>query len=88
MSNHDYRAVCAELIDAIDSGISTDRMHLSPVMLRARALLAGYQAHLVKPYQIGQLVLIVDELLGARRASEVLAAAGPAGRHPAGSPAD
>ena len=47
---------------------------------RARALLAGYQAHLVKPYQIGQLVLIVDELLGARRASEVLAAAGPAGR--------
>ena len=36
----DYRAVCAELIDAIDSGISTDRMHLSPVMLRARALLA------------------------------------------------
>ena len=40
MSNHDYRAVCAELIDAIDSGISTDRMHLSPAMLRARALLA------------------------------------------------
>jgi hypothetical protein len=36
----DFRALCAELVDAIDSGISTDRMHLSPVMLRARAALA------------------------------------------------
>jgi hypothetical protein len=36
----DYRALCAELVDAIDSGISTDRMHLSPLMLRARAALA------------------------------------------------
>ena len=35
----DYRALCAALVDAIDSGISTDRMHLSPVMLRARTLL-------------------------------------------------
>jgi hypothetical protein len=40
MSNPDFRALCAELVDAIDSGISTDRMHLSPVMLRARASLA------------------------------------------------
>jgi signal transduction histidine kinase/ActR/RegA family two-component response regulator len=30
---------------------------------RARALLAGYQAHLVKPYQVGQLVEIIGELL-------------------------
>ena len=36
----DFRALCAELVDAIDSGISTDRMHLSPLMLRARAALA------------------------------------------------
>jgi hypothetical protein len=35
----DFRALCAELVDAIDSGISTDRMHLSPVMLRTRAAL-------------------------------------------------
>ena len=34
-----YRAMCAELVDAIDSGISTARMHLSPAMLRTRALL-------------------------------------------------
>jgi len=47
---------------------------------RTRALLAGYQAHLVKPYQIGQLVLIVDDLLGPRLASEVRAAPGQAGR--------
>jgi hypothetical protein len=36
----DFRALCAELVDAIDSGISTDRMHLSPLMLRTRAALA------------------------------------------------
>ena len=40
MPDPDFRALCAELVDAIDSGISTDRMHLSPVMLRARAALA------------------------------------------------
>ena len=40
MTDPDYRALCAELVNAIDSGISTDRMHLSPVMLRARAALA------------------------------------------------
>lgn len=46
---------------------------------RARALLAGYQAHLVKPYQIGQLVHIVNDLLSARIATDVPAAAGQAG---------
>jgi len=29
---------------------------------KARALLAGYQAHLVKPYQVGQLVTILRDL--------------------------
>ena len=43
----DYRALCAELVDAIDSGISTDRMHLSPVMLRARAALAQPESAVV-----------------------------------------
>jgi PAS domain S-box-containing protein len=32
---------------------------------RARALLAGYQAHIVKPYQAGQLVTIINELVDA-----------------------
>jgi hypothetical protein len=36
----DYKQLCAELVDAIDSGIPTDRMHLSPLMLRTRAALA------------------------------------------------
>jgi len=36
----DYKQLCAELVDAIDSGISTDRMHSSPLVLRARAALA------------------------------------------------
>ena len=30
---------------------------------RARALLAGYQAHIVKPYQAGQLVTLINELV-------------------------
>lgn len=36
----DYKQLCAELIDAIDSGIPTQRMHLSPVMIHARSALA------------------------------------------------
>jgi hypothetical protein len=36
----DYKRLCAELVDAIDSGIPTDRMHLSPLMLRVRDALA------------------------------------------------
>jgi len=36
----DYKQLCAELVDAIDSGIPTDRMHLSPLMLRVRDALA------------------------------------------------
>jgi CheY-like chemotaxis protein len=42
---------------------------------RARALLAGYQAHLVKPYQVGQLVEIIGDLLVRQKA-----AGGTAGR--------
>ena len=30
---------------------------------RARALLAGYQAHIVKPYQVGQLVAMINGLV-------------------------
>jgi CheY-like chemotaxis protein len=34
---------------------------------RARALQSGFQAHLAKPYQIGQLVAILHELRAAQR---------------------
>jgi len=37
---------------------------------RTRALLAGYQAHIVKPYQVGQLVAMVNELLNAPREAD------------------
>ncbi len=36
----DYNQLCADLFAAIDSGISTVRMHLSPLMLRVRSALA------------------------------------------------
>jgi CheY-like chemotaxis protein len=31
---------------------------------RKRALLAGYQAHLAKPFDLGELVLVVAGLVG------------------------
>jgi CheY-like chemotaxis protein len=31
---------------------------------RKRALLAGYQAHLAKPFDVGELVLLVADLVG------------------------
>jgi len=37
---------------------------------RTRALLAGYQAHIAKPYQVGQLVAMVNELLNAPREAD------------------
>jgi len=45
----DYKQLCAELVDAIDSGIPTDRMHLSPLMLRARAALAEPEPSINRP---------------------------------------
>ena len=35
-----YRALCAELVDALDSGIPAGRIRMSPLADRARALLA------------------------------------------------
>ena len=35
-----YRAMCAELVDALDSGIPAGRIRMSPLADRARALLA------------------------------------------------
>jgi hypothetical protein len=40
MTNPDYRAMCAELIDALDSGIPAGRIRMSLLADRARALLA------------------------------------------------
>jgi hypothetical protein len=36
----DFRALCAELIDALDSGIPAARIRSSPLAIRARAALA------------------------------------------------
>ena len=33
---------------------------------RKRSLVAGYQAHLVKPFDVGELVLVVADLVGSR----------------------
>jgi|DEB0MinimDraft_6_1074348.scaffolds.fasta_scaffold86563_1 hypothetical protein len=48
----DYKQLCAELVDAIDSGIPTDRMHSSPLMLRARAALAEPEPEVPTPQAI------------------------------------
>lgn len=44
-----YRAMCAELIDALDSGIPAGRIRMSPLADRARALLAQAVAEGVLP---------------------------------------
>ena len=36
----DYRALCVELVNALDSGIPAGRIRMSPLADRARALLA------------------------------------------------
>ena len=53
----DYKRLCAELVDAIDSGIPTDRMHLSPLMLRVRDALAEpepQRRYIYSPVQIAE----------------------------------
>jgi hypothetical protein len=39
MPDPDYKALCAELIDALDSGIPAGRIRMSPLADRARAML-------------------------------------------------
>ena len=54
-------------------GLGTDRLLAVALTAysrdedRARALQFGFQAHLTKPYQVGQLVAILNQLLGAQR---------------------
>jgi CheY-like chemotaxis protein/anti-sigma regulatory factor (Ser/Thr protein kinase) len=70
-----------ELIRRVRSEVGLGPERLGAVALtayardedRARALLAGYQAHLVKPYQVGQLVSIICDLQ-ARQKSATTAA--------------
>jgi hypothetical protein len=40
MPDPDYKALCAELIDTLDSGIPAGRIRMSPLANRARAALA------------------------------------------------
>ena len=47
---------------------------------RKRALAAGYQAHIVKPYQIGQLVAVIKDMLVARDVAGVSSATERAGK--------
>jgi CheY-like chemotaxis protein len=54
-------------------GLGTDRLLAVALTAyardedRARALQFGFQAHLSKPYQVGQLAAIVNQLLAAQR---------------------
>jgi hypothetical protein len=46
MTTPDYKALCAELIDALDSGFTAGRIRMSPLADRARAALAAEPDHL------------------------------------------
>jgi hypothetical protein len=61
----DYRALCAELIDALDSGISTKRMVQSPLIARARAALAEPEPVKAEPdadhiLRLAEIIRMVD----------------------------
>jgi CheY-like chemotaxis protein len=67
-------------------GLSADKLGAIAVTAyardedRTRALVAGYQAHIVKPYQIGQLVAVIKDMLVARDVAGVSAATERAGK--------
>ena len=75
-----YRALCAELIDALDSGIPAGRIRMSPLADRARALLAEPEAEgptdeelekLAEPFSyvaLGGWARTVDDEVGFARA--------------------
>ena len=65
----DYRALCAELIDALDSGIPAGRIRMSSLADRARALLAEPEvegpSELEQALTIQKLLALVEDLEGA-----------------------
>ena len=69
MTNPDH-AMCAELIDALDSGIPAGRIRLSPLADRARSLLAEPVAEGPTDEEIMELMpqQMRDDLAAAARA--------------------
>lgn len=65
-----YHAMCAELIDALDSGIPAGRIRLSPLADRARSLLAEPVAEGPTDEEIMELMpqQMRDDLAAAARA--------------------
>ena len=61
MTNPDYRALCAELVDALDSGIPAGRIRMSSLADRARALLA--EQPVSPPYKLPEAEGPTDEEL-------------------------
>ena len=45
----DYKQLCAELIDALDSGITSRAIRMSPLAARARAALDKSEGHIGYP---------------------------------------
>lgn len=52
----DFRSLCAELIDALDSGIPAGRIRMSPLANRARAALAEPQPEPPTEREVTKLV--------------------------------
>jgi hypothetical protein len=66
----EFRAMCAELVDALDSGIPAGRIRMSPLADRARALLAQPVAEGPSDEEIMELMpqQMRDDLANAARA--------------------
>ena len=76
-----------ELIRRVRNDLGLDPDRLPAVALtayardedRARALQAGFQGHVAKPYHVGQLVAILNQFSAARQAADESATPGKAG---------
>lgn len=55
-----FRALCAEFIDALDSGITAGRIRMSPLAHRARAALAEPQVIRTDRDEAGPYVLLAE----------------------------
>ena len=66
----EFRAMCAELVDALDSGIPAGRIRMSPLADRARALLAQPEPEEPTDEEIMELMpqQMRDDLANAARA--------------------
>jgi hypothetical protein len=79
MTTPDFRTLCAELIDTLDSGITAGRIRMSPLADRARAALAQpAPAPVATDEEVHKVLRAYDRYLGRQHGAAQPPAAQPA----------